>query len=82
VERAAADAAKAFAQKISLTRGFDGERHYILCPKHTPDQRFRPFYDRAKAENWAGAYELDSSHNPHVTVPDHLADLLDKIARC
>jgi pimeloyl-ACP methyl ester carboxylesterase len=72
---------KAFAQKISLKREFDGPRHYILCPKHSPDQRFRPFYDRAKAENWAGAYELDSSHNPHVTVPAELADLLDKIAR-
>jgi pimeloyl-ACP methyl ester carboxylesterase len=72
---------KAFAQKIALKRAFDGPRHYILCPKHSPDQRFRPFYDRAKAEHWAGVYELDSSHNPHVTVPSELADLLDKIAR-
>jgi pimeloyl-ACP methyl ester carboxylesterase len=73
-------ALKAFAQKISLKRDFAGERHYVLCPKHSPDNRFRPFYDRAKAENWAGVHELDSSHNPHVTVPDALADLLDKIA--
>jgi hypothetical protein len=71
---------KAFAQKISLKREFDGPRHYILCPKHSPDRRFRPFYDRAVAEKWAGAYELDSSHNPHVTVPNELAELLDRIA--
>jgi pimeloyl-ACP methyl ester carboxylesterase len=71
---------KAFAQKIALNEEFSGPRHYILCPKHSPDQRFRRFYDRAKAENWAGAYELDSSHNPHITVPDELAALLDRIA--
>jgi pimeloyl-ACP methyl ester carboxylesterase len=72
---------KAFAQKIVLQEDFAGPRHYILCPKHSPDGRFRRFYDRAKAENWAGAYELDSSHNPHVTVPDELAALFDKIAK-
>jgi pimeloyl-ACP methyl ester carboxylesterase len=70
---------KAFAEKISLTREFAGERHYILCPKHSSGG-FRRFHDRAREENWAGAYELDSSHNPHITVPVVLADLLDKIA--
>ena len=29
----------------------------------------------------AGAHELDASHNPHVTVPEELAALLDRIAR-
>jgi pimeloyl-ACP methyl ester carboxylesterase len=72
---------KAFAQKIALKEDFTGPRHYILCPKHSPDGRFRRFYDRAKAENWAGAYELDASHNPHVTVPEELAVLFDKIAK-
>ena len=37
------------------------------------------FMTRAKRENW-GAYEIDSSHNPHVTCPDVLADLLTRIA--
>ena len=72
---------KAFAQKISLAEDFTGPRHYILCPKHSPDQRFRRFYDRARAENWASAYELDASHNPHITVPEQLAALFDKIAK-
>jgi pimeloyl-ACP methyl ester carboxylesterase len=72
---------KAFAQKISLNEDFTGPRHYILCPKHSPDGRFRRFYDRARAEKWAGAYELDASHNPHVTVPGELAALFDRIAK-
>jgi hypothetical protein len=28
-----------------------------------------------------GAYEPDSSHNPHVTVPEALTGLLDRISR-
>jgi pimeloyl-ACP methyl ester carboxylesterase len=54
-------------------------RHYIYCARHAPDDRFRPFYERAKTEGW-GAYEIDSSHQPHVTVPEALMDLLDGIA--
>ena len=45
----------------------------------TPDDRFGPFYARAKREGW-GNYEIDSSHNPHITTPVVLADLLDRIA--
>jgi pimeloyl-ACP methyl ester carboxylesterase len=55
-------------------------RHYIYCLRKRPDDRFRQFYDRAARENWAGAYEIDASHNPHITCPDVLADLLNRIA--
>ena len=54
-------------------------RQYIYCTRITPDDRFRPFYERAKREGW-GTYEIDSSHNPHITNPVVLADLLDRIA--
>lgn len=54
-------------------------RHYIYCTRNPPDDRFRPFYERAKREGW-GAYEIDASHNPHITNPVVLADLLSRIA--
>jgi len=54
-------------------------RHYIYCTRCPPDDRFRRFYERAKREGW-GAYEIDATHNPHITCPQVLADLLDRIA--
>jgi len=71
---------KTFEQKLALQGGaLTLPRHYIYCQRHSPDDRFRPFYERAKREGW-GAYEIDSSHNPHITCPQVLADLLDRIA--
>jgi hypothetical protein len=55
-------------------------RHYIYCTRRPPDDRFRRFHERAKTEGW-GAYEIDSSHNPHITNPNALADLLVAIAK-
>ena len=73
--------AKTFAQKLSLKYGpLTLPRHYIYCTRHLPDDTFRPSYERAKREGW-GTSEIDASHNPHITCPDVLADLLDKIAR-
>ena len=73
--------AKTFEQKLRLHNGpLTLPRHYIYCTRHPPDDRFRPFYERAKREGW-GAYEIDASHNPHITCPEVLADLLDRIAR-
>jgi pimeloyl-ACP methyl ester carboxylesterase len=72
--------AKTFAQKLRMQHGpLMLPRHYIYCTRHTPDDRFRPFYERAKREGW-GAHEIDSSHNPHITCPAVLADLLARIA--
>lgn len=72
--------AKTFEQKLRLQHGpLTLPRHYIYCTRHSPDDRFRPFYERAKREGW-GAYAIDSSHNPHITCPDVLADLLSRIA--
>jgi pimeloyl-ACP methyl ester carboxylesterase len=71
---------KTFEQKLALASEPPQPRHYIYCTRCTPDDRFRPFYQRAQREGW-GAYEIDSSHNPHITNPVALADLLDRIAR-
>jgi len=72
---------KTFAQKLRFQHGeLTLPRHYIYCKRCPPDDRFRQFYDRAKGENW-GHYEIDASHNPHITAPEALAALLDGIAR-
>jgi pimeloyl-ACP methyl ester carboxylesterase len=72
--------AKTFAQKLKLQNGpLTLPRHFIYCARRPPDDRFRRFYERARREGW-GAHELDSSHNPHITCPDALADLLTRIA--
>ncbi|HZL30831.1 MAG TPA: hypothetical protein VFC54_07200 [Pseudolabrys sp.] len=72
---------KTFEQKLKFQNGpLTLPRHYIYCARRPPDDRFRVFYERAKVENWAGAHEIDSSHNPHITCPEVLADLLSRIA--
>jgi len=72
--------AKTFEQKLKLLNGpLTLPRHYIYCSRRSPDDRFRPFYERAKREGW-DTHEIDSSHNPHITCPEVLADLLDRIA--
>jgi pimeloyl-ACP methyl ester carboxylesterase len=72
---------KTFEQKLKLQNGsLTLPRHYIYCLRKSPDDRFRVFYERAKSDGW-GVHEIDSSHNPHLTCPDMLADLLTKIAR-
>jgi len=72
--------AKTFAQKLKLENGpLTLPRHYIYCQRHSPDDRFRQFYERAKREGWT-THEIDSSHSPQVTAPEALANLLDSIA--
>jgi len=72
--------AQTFMQKLKLQNGpLTLPRHYIYCTRHSPDDRFRRFYERAKREGWS-AYEIDSSHSPQVTNPVALAELLTKIA--
>ena len=64
-------------QKLTMKGGpLTLPRDYILCTK---SEAFRVYANRAKAAGWP-VYELDSSHNPHVTMPEQLADLLTRIA--
>ena len=73
--------AKTFEQKLKLQNGaLTLPRHYVYCTRNAPDDRFRPFYERAKRAGW-GTTEIDSSHNPHITCPDVLTELLDRIAK-
>ncbi len=72
--------AKTFEQKLKLHGGaLTLPRHYIYCSRNAPDDRFRRFYERAQREGW-GVDAIDSSHNPHITCPQVLAGLLDRIA--
>jgi pimeloyl-ACP methyl ester carboxylesterase len=54
-------------------------RHYIYCSRNAPDDRFRQFYERAQRDGW-GHDAIDASHNPHITCPDALIAILDRVA--
>jgi pimeloyl-ACP methyl ester carboxylesterase len=56
-------------------------RAYIYCQRIDGDDRFGAFAARARAESWPYA-EIDASHNPHITVPDELCTLLERLAGC
>jgi pimeloyl-ACP methyl ester carboxylesterase len=72
---------KTFEQPLTLRGGEPtSPRHFIYCTRHPPNDPFRQFLDRARREGW-GTDEIDSSHNPHITVPDALMEVLDKVAR-
>jgi hypothetical protein len=71
---------KTFEQRLVLQNGaLTLPRHYVYCTRIGPGDPFRPSYERAKREGW-GAYELDASHNPHITAPEALMGLLNGIA--
>jgi pimeloyl-ACP methyl ester carboxylesterase len=52
---------------------------YIYCKRLPPGDPFGQFAKRARQEGWT-YYELDASHNPHITMPEELAALFNKIA--
>ena len=73
--------AKTGETKIRLTGAVERlPRTYIYCLQPRPGDVFRQFAERAKSEGWP-YLEIDASHNPHITAPDHLAAMLDAIAR-
>lgn len=72
---------KTFEQPVRLTGAVDRlPRTYIYCTRPGPGDAFRQFADRARAEPGWRHHELDASHNPHITMPETLADLLDAIS--
>ena len=54
-------------------------RSYIYCLRATPADTFRPFANRATREAGWHYFEIDASHSPHVTAPEVLMELLQKI---
>lgn len=70
-----------FEQPISVTGAADSKpKTYIYCQKHGPGDVFRQFADRARTEPGWRYFEMDASHNPHITVPQELAHLLNRIS--
>ena len=71
---------KTFEEPIRITRVVDGlPKTYVYCTRVEPGDAFRPFAERARSEPGWRYLELDASHSPHVTAPQALADLLDRI---
>jgi pimeloyl-ACP methyl ester carboxylesterase len=54
-------------------------RTYIYCKRHAPGDVFRQFAERAQREGWR-YFEMDASHNPHITQPQALFEILKQIA--
>ena len=71
---------KTFEQKIRLQSSTEPPpRHYIYAKKSGPGDVFRKFGERAKSEAGWKYYEIDASHNPHITCPQVLMTLLSTI---
>jgi pimeloyl-ACP methyl ester carboxylesterase len=71
---------KSFEQKIRLQSSTEPPpRHYIYAKKSGPGDVFRQFGERAKSEAGWKYYEIDASHNPHITCPQVLMTLLATI---
>lgn len=70
---------KTFEQKIKLESKSTPPRHYIYALKSGPGDVFRQFGERARSEAGWKYYEIDASHNPHITCPDVLMKLLTDI---
>ena len=66
---------KTFETKLQLRAASAPPRAYIYCKRIPPHDTFGPFAARARDEGWHYA-EMDASHNPHITVPQALRDLL------
>ena len=68
-------------QPLALTGAVNAlPTSYIYCKKFGPGDLFRQFADRARGEAGWTYFEMDASHNPHITVPQDLAILLDRIS--
>ena len=72
---------KAFSTPVRLSGAADAlPRSYIYCTRSGPGDVFRPFAERARADAAWRYFELDASHNPHITMPATLAGLFHRIA--
>jgi pimeloyl-ACP methyl ester carboxylesterase len=69
-----------FAARLDLRGEPSIPRTYIYCTRAASGDTFRPFAERARRESDWRCFEIDASHNPHITAPEALADLLDRIA--
>ena len=71
---------KCFMQPLELQHGkLTLPRSYIYALRANPNDTFRQFAEKAKKESGWRYYDIDASHSPHVTAPDALLALLQKI---
>jgi pimeloyl-ACP methyl ester carboxylesterase len=70
---------KAFSTKLKLSAEPSAPRSYVYCTRAGIGDTFRQFAERAKREGWQ-TFEIDASHNPHITNPPALLAILDEIA--
>jgi pimeloyl-ACP methyl ester carboxylesterase len=73
--RRLAQPVKCFEQKLRLSSRAMPQRSYIYCRRIAPQDVFAQFATRARAEGW-GYAEMDASHNPHITAPLALRDVV------
>jgi pimeloyl-ACP methyl ester carboxylesterase len=79
-ERRMPQSIKCFDTPLRIAGGdISAPRSYIYCQRATPADTFRPFANRAKNEPGWRYYEIDASHSPHVTAPEALMALLQKM---
>jgi pimeloyl-ACP methyl ester carboxylesterase len=68
-------------QRLRLTGAVESmPRTYVYCTRAGPGDVFRQFAERARTELGWRYEELDASHNPHITMPDTLMALLERLA--
>jgi pimeloyl-ACP methyl ester carboxylesterase len=70
---------KTFEQVLRLDGNAPPPRSYIYCRRIGPTDVFRQFAERAQRESGWRYFEIESSHNPHITAPQELSALLEKI---
>jgi pimeloyl-ACP methyl ester carboxylesterase len=70
---------RAFETKLTLSAELTLPRSYIYCKRVGIGDVFGQFAARAKREDWR-SFEIDASHNPHITNPGALTEILNQIA--
>jgi pimeloyl-ACP methyl ester carboxylesterase len=71
---------KCFEQRLGLKNGpLTLPRSYIWC-RLTGPHNFQRFHDRVQGQPGWRCYVMEATHNPHITVPESLRDLLVQIA--
>lgn len=54
---------------------------YVYCKKNGPHDTFRTSALRAQSRDDMEYFEIDASHNPHITVPIQLTELILSIVK-
>jgi pimeloyl-ACP methyl ester carboxylesterase len=80
VRRRTPHPAGAFEEPLRLSGRPLPARAYVYCARASAQDTFRRFAERARAEGWP-CIEMDASHNPHITAPEALRDVLDEVVR-